>query len=255
MDIEGSLPPDEPATIFFTGQHETERNVAVSSSLLGKAQDLGYDFVTTPLTTVFFHQRVVSQLQDHLSNADTAELLLPLISPLSPQDSSLTPSASNSALMGVVSPWIDLTSADPIIAHASMQVLSMEVAFAAFCGISNVIIHGPPSGDRIMQYSRAVLEAMSLGPYVQVHVLLSMSGDFETDGGDTSSLVELARPAFNADLFEEPEENNEYRSWQLWDSIRSMCNYSQKISIGKHSHYCIFLSLHFPPHDCYRYSV
>lgn len=235
MDVEASPPPHDPATIFFIGQHETQRDAAVSTELLGQAQSLGYDFITTPLTTASFHERVVSQLQSHLSSEDGAGLL-PLISPLSPADTSLTPNPSNSALMGIVSPWIDLASPDPIIAHISRQVLGMEVAFAAFCGISNVILHGPVSDEGVTQYSRAIAEALGLGPYVQLHVLLPMTGELETDGGEAKHLSELARTEFDIDVKfdgEDEDEQDAYRAWETWHTIRSVCNYSQKLSLGK----------------------
>lgn len=235
MDIDGSLPPGEQAAVLFVGQHETRRDSPVSLQLLGQAQDLGYDFVTTPLTTGSFHERILSQLQSHLSSDDANSPLMPLILPLSPEDTSLTPNASNSAFMGVVSPWIDLASADPVIAHVSRQVLSMEVAFAAFCGISNVIIHGPTSSNGATQYSRAIAVALGLGPYVQLHILMPMNGELETDGGEVTHLSELSRPAFIDDAEGDTEDEEEYGSWDVWDSIRSVCNYSQKLSIGKTS--------------------
>ena len=236
MEIEGNLPPDDPVTVFFIGQHETQRDRPVSLHDLGQAQSLGYDFVTTPLTTAAFHQRVVSQLEEHLSKQHDSEELLPLIAPLSPTDCTLTPNPSNTALMGVVSPWIDLASSDPIIAHVSRQVLSLEVAFAAFCGISNVIIQGPNGVDGATQYSRAIAEALGLGPYLQLHVLLPMAGELETDGGDFTHLSELARsnPKEVSDEDQDEEADGEpYQAWELWNTVRTMCNYSQKLSLGK----------------------
>lgn len=231
MDIDGSLPPDDPATVFFIGQHETPQDTPVTLDVLGQAQSLGYDFITTPLTTVSFHERVLSQLRNYLSGENDTHLL-PLISPLSPTDTSLTPNASNSALMGVVSPWIDLASADPLIAHGSRQVLGMEVAFAAFCGISNVIVQGPSSGEGVTQYARAIAEALGLGPYIQLHILVPMAGELETEG-ETTHLSELCRPTFVDDADEDADNPDEYSAWELWNTIRSVCNYSQKLSLGK----------------------
>lgn len=233
MEIEGSLPPDDPATVFYVGHHGLQRDAPVSMEVLGQTQSLGYDFATTPLTTASFHERVVSQLQGHLSEKPTDGHPLPLVSPLSPSDTSLTPNASNSALMGVVSPWVDLASPDPVIAHVSRQVLGMEVAFAAFCGIGNVIIHSPSTANGTTQYARAIAEALGLGPYVQMHVLLPMTGELETDAGEIVHLSELARSE-NVDGDDvEPAEDAAYDTWERWDVIRTVCNYSQKLSLGK----------------------
>lgn len=234
MEIDGPLPPDEQAALFFIGQHETTRATPVSPPSLGQAQSLSYDFLTTPLTTASFHQRVISQLRKHVPGTDESPGLLTLIAPLSPQDTTLTPNASNSALIGVVSPWIDLASTDPTVAHVSRQVLGMEVAFAAFCGISNLIIHGPSSSNGTTAYARAVAEALGMGPYVQIHVLLPMTGDLETDGGDTIHLSELANTSEGIDDADnEDEPMNAYSAWETWDTIRTICNYSQKLSVGK----------------------
>ena len=232
--MEASLPPDDPATIFFVGHHDTEREEPVSLDVLADAQNLGYDFITTPLTTASFHHRVYSQLESHLSDDNhTDPLLMPLISPLSPKDTLLAPNASNSALMGIVSPWIDLASSDPVIARASRQVLSMEVAFAAFCGISNVIVQGPPTPDGVTQYSRAIAEALGLGAYVQLHILLPITGEVETDGSEMSNLSELSWPEPVNPADEDGDEEDAYTAWDIWHTIRSVCNYSQKLSLGK----------------------
>src|SRR5438034_11778787 len=111
-----------------------------------------YDMVTTPITTPHFHSRVLTLLSSHLSKLqpptfdrsrtlasshNTSPLIIP---PLSPGDSPLTPDESISHLVAVSSSWIDLCSPDPLIADVSRQVLMLEIAYAAFCGVSFAII-------------------------------------------------------------------------------------------------------------------
>ena len=236
MDSVGSLPPGEPATVFYIGQHETERNSPVKLGLLGQAQDLGYDFLTTPITTLVFHRRVVKLISDHRNalahNTDGPGAITPLVSPLTPADTTLIPEDANSSLVAIVSPWIDLGSENPIIANVSRQVLNMEIAYAAFCGINNIMVHGPISSSRDVQFARAVYEALGLGPYVQLHIMLPMTGELEQDYGDGVHLAEVANDS-KADGDDELHNLELFGVWDTWNTIRTMCNYSHKMSIGK----------------------
>ena len=232
-----TLPPDEPPTIMYIGQHETRRSESVTPELLRRAQDAGYDLLTAPITSPTFQSRILELLQDHVDIlADTKEedsVPLPLISPLTPKDTLLAPEDSNSSLIAVISPWIDLGSPDPLIAHISRQVFNLEVAYAAFVGISNVLVHGPLDHNRTTHFSRALLEGLGLGPYVQLHVLLPTSGDLEQDVSEEGThLSELVRSQYTRDDWAEDEEPDAYEVWEMWHKLRTVCSYSSRLSIG-----------------------
>lgn len=236
-----TLPPDEPPTILYVGQHESERKEPVTSAYLAKAQDMGYDILTTRITTQAFQSRIVSNLEDHVSRLTASnspnDLPLPIISPLTPQDTDVDPNDANSSLVAIASPWIDLGSSDPLIAHISRQVLSLEVAHAAFCGISNVLVHGPTTSAGTVPFARALLEALGAGPYLQLHVLLPMNGELEQDASaDGMHLSQLARPQYAQDLDDAENELDSYVTWEAWNTIRVVCQYSNKLSIGTHVH-------------------
>jgi protein arginine N-methyltransferase 5 len=256
------LPPDEPPTIFYIGHHETDRTEAASNGVLQQAQDLGYDFLTSSITTSAFHERVVSLVKDFQSQG-THGHPLPLISPLTPADSSLTPEDSNTSRIAVTSSWIDLGSDDQVIAHASRQVFNLEVAYAAFCGINNVLVQGPMEDSDPVQYARAVQEALGLGPYLQLHVFMPMRVELESEGPNGMHLSELAKSP-TPDLPEDGNEND-FSVWETWDTIRFVCNYSQKLSIGMDNNFHFtsipdsFYSVNSPnysrqaPYDTSRY--
>ena len=242
MDGISSLPLDEDSVPFFyIGQHETERRISVSEELFGHAQELGYAFLTTPITTKHFHARVISQLTTHQEtlgatfdqDADTDEgEPTPSISPLTSLDTDLQPGTYNTMLVGVVSPWIDVASPDPIVAHVSRQVLHMELAYAAFCGIVNVVMYGPVSPSTVTQFSQAVREALGVGPFIHLQILLPMSGELEQDYGDASHLCELAREQY-VDESDDTEDEDGLSVWDSWNAIRTVCRYSPHLSIGK----------------------
>ncbi|SMQ54026.1 unnamed protein product [Zymoseptoria tritici ST99CH_1A5] len=237
MDDNVGIPSEDPPTILFIGQHESQRTTPITSQVLGQAQSLGYDLLTAPITTEHFQSRVLSKLQDHVEQLKVAgsanAVPWPTISPLMPEDTDFQPEESNSALIAVVSPWIDLGSSDPLIAHISRQVFNLEVAYASFCGVSNVMVHGPITGSNVTLYSRAVLEGLALGPYVQIHILMPMTGELELEGAESAHLSELARPDFIPGMDEDEDTEPElYSSWESWNTIRTMCNYSSKLVIS-----------------------
>ena len=247
MTIGSALPPEEPAIVFYIGQHETQRNNTVSSELLTQAQELGYDFLTIPITTTTFHERVVALVSEHYSllnsNSISNHVPLPLISPLTPADTNLTPENSNVSRVAIVSPWMDLGSQDPIIAQISRQVFNLEVAYAAFSGVSNIVIHGPMEGADVVQFARAIQEGLGLGPYVQLHVLLPMSGELELEYGNVTHLSELINNSKDGQFEEDSEQHEPYAQWESWNTIRTICQYSHKLSIGTECNLFVLSSL------------
>lgn len=201
------------------------------------AQDLGYDMLTTPISTPEFQSKVVAQVEEHvgkLSKSDApASVPMPLISPFTPNDTKLTPNDSNSALIAVVSSWIDLGSNDPLIANISLQVFNLEMAYAAFCGIQHVMLNGPLPGSNVVQYARAVSESLGMGPYIHLNVLLPMVGELEHESGDGTHLAELANEQDVALPEEDDPSEDIFSSWDTWDTLRTVCNYDSRLSVGK----------------------
>ena len=236
MNSSTELPPEEPVTTFFIGHHETSRRTAVTDDLLRQAEDLGYDFVTTSITTSAFQERIVKLVSDHFSerqrSSNAKDLPLPLISPLTPQDTILSPEASNPSRIAVTSSWIDLGSPDPAIAHLSRQVFGLEVGYAAFCGINNIMVYGPMESSDTVQYARAIREALGLGAYLQMHVLMPMTGELDLQYPDGTHLAEFTEAAAFNEVDDEILVSNKHDVWTVWDTIRSLCGYSQKLSIG-----------------------
>src|ERR1700709_1594485 len=131
--------------------------------------------LTSPITSPHFHSRVLTLISSHLSELSLFECSqnalnknlppAPIIPPPTPVDTPLTPGDTVSQLIAYSSPWIDLCSPDPLISNISRQVLNIEIAYASFCGVGNVIIPGPrtyssgaTSNDGLIQYARAIQE-------------------------------------------------------------------------------------------------
>ena len=236
-DSMDDLPPDaeSPTPALYIAHHSLTRSFPTLTDTLRTAQDAGYDLLTTRITTPTFHSRVLSTLRNHTPAPSTPS---PLLSSLTPADSTLEPSESNSSLLALVSPWISLGSPDPIVAHLSQQVLSLEVAYAAFCGVSNVVIPAPLEDEDVLKYARVVSEALGMGPYLQVHVLMPMKGrelELEVLADGERGLAEFVRGEYVvAEGEDEAEEGEvaEFGSWEVWNRVREFCGYSARLSIG-----------------------
>jgi len=196
--------------------------------------------LTSPITTPHFHSRVLALITSYLSESDfeSSSTPAPIIPPLTPVDTPLTPGDVCSQIIAYSSPWIDLCSSDPLIANISRQVLNIEIAYASFCGVGNVIIPGPRTycngstdNDGLVQYARAIQEALTIGSYLQMALHIPMYGQDEKKDM-TGDLLPIAR----AHLSEESMGNKEidiYETWDAWNLIRTVCKYNARLSVGK----------------------
>ena len=205
--------------------------------------------LTSPITTDFFHSRVLVLL----SQQDTARTLLhdpddrtspppiPTIPPLSLPDTALSPGDITPQLLACVSPWIDLCSPDPLVFGISRQVLLLEVAYAAFCGIEYVFVPGPRlhHGDYktygTTQYARTIQEAINVGNHLQIHIQLPMVDHPDDDGNDNmGDLVRFAREEYLRDAEDRgPRKADVFGTWDAWNVVRSFCKYNNRLFVGK----------------------
>ena len=202
-----------------------------------------YDMLTSPITTPFFHQRVLELVTYSLyNNADPdSELQSPTISPLCLADTPLSPGDITPQLLAFVSPWIDLCSPDPLIASVSRQVLYLEIAYAAFCGIEYIFIPGPRlyHDDAVTygtsQYARAVQEALSIGSHLSIYIMLPMVDNPVDDPAvELVSLASHARRKYLDDILEyRPHKPDMFGTWDAWNVIRTVCKYSNRLFVGK----------------------
>ena len=204
--------------------------------------------LTFPITTPHFHSRVLSVLSTAFSDASTnlsqfsSRNAAPVtIEPLSPADSQLTPDDSISSIIGTTSSWIDLGSPDPVIADISRQVLRLELAYAAFCGITYVIIHGPrqTSTCEVAAYARAILNGLDQGPYMQLYIWTTTHPDPVNVKEQVGDLASFTRHEYTYSAESTEPVNDDFHTWQAWDTIRSICKYSTRLNLGKCKNYSV----------------
>ena len=216
--------------------------------------------------------KVLTLVSNHLTELErnpSTQLPVPTIPSLSPIDTPLAPGDIISHLLAVVSPWIDLCSPDPVIYGISCQVLKVEVAYAAFCGIGNIILptpklhHGRLHSEGVTQYAYAAQEALKIAQYIQLSILLPMMDEPEQEGDEVEgSLANEARAKymglsnghshkdsimFSKGKMKELDQNDDeasvrrkksarvdfFGTWDAWNVIRTLCTYNARLFVGK----------------------
>lgn len=198
--------------------------------------------LTTPITTPHFQSRVLALLSNYFSDLNNRDhVSMPAVSALLQVDTPLSPGGMIPHLLAVASPWIDLSSPDPAIYSISCQVLELELTYAAFCGFGNVIVppprlhHGKSHGDGIVQYALAIQNALGLGNYLQIAIKLPIVGYPEEENDDVyGSLAHYAREEYVGPLENsKPRKPEIFGTWDAWNIIRTVCNYSTRLFVGK----------------------
>ncbi|KAG9813702.1 protein arginine N-methyltransferase HSL7, partial [Aureobasidium melanogenum] len=233
--LPGVAPPEQQNTYFYVGQHETKRTVPVTTELGNQAQDAGYDMMTRPITSPGFQARVLALVDAYFeavsASPNANAVPYPLVAPLTPEDTNLVPDEYISTMICCTSTWIDLASPDPVIAHVSRQVFNHEVAYAAFCGVNNIMIQGPnlETSSVISQYARAIWHSLEVGPYINLQILLPMQPTESKAAEDGLSLAGRARDSFKT---LKSIASDALWSWDTWDLIRSTCKYHPRLTVA-----------------------
>jgi protein arginine N-methyltransferase 5 len=199
--------------------------------------------LTSPITTPQFQSSVIKLVRDHLAHLETHPgTPPPIIPPLRAVDTPLAPGDIVSQLVCCVSPWIDLASPNPLISSISRQVLALEVAYASFCGVGNIIVPGPRAhGARsrdasgLVQYARAIEEALGVSGYIHMAIeipMIDFGDEVDIIGEDLAGLVP---EVYDAEEERQWAENgaDEFATWDSWNTIRTMCDYNSRLSVGK----------------------
>ncbi|KAL8857435.1 MAG: hypothetical protein Q9178_005929 [Gyalolechia marmorata] len=203
--MEATSSPAENLPVYCVIQHESKRQqLPITLETVRQAQDCKYDMLTTPITTPSFHHRVRTLLSAHFLDLNLGhDATTPTVSSLSATDTSITPSEAVSQLVGVASTWVDLSSPDPIIHNISRQVLELEISYASFCGLANVVVPGPKlqygcsHGEGVVQYAYAIQELLALSNYTQISIHLPMMYHPDQDREDVEDSLSLfMRPEY-----------------------------------------------------------
>lgn len=163
-------------------------------------------------------------------------LLGPMVPSLTDEDTALGPSNYIGNVLAYSSPWIDLGSSNPIIASISRQALNHEVAFANWCGVRSVVIPGPrqdEDGKAIARFARAIQEVFLVATRVNIiiHMPMYREPGLEEKADLLTAELETSKGAATGD--KKTEEIDLFGAWDTWHTIRSICDYSTRLYVGK----------------------
>lgn len=238
-------------------KHKTAMYAVSDPYNTARTNFLQYDMLTAPITNSHFQSRVLALHKNHLQELrgnNDRDSSTPIVPSLSSLDTSLGPGETISQTLGVISPWIDLCSPDPLVYNISRQVLELEIGFAAFCGLVNVIVTGPRlhygqlHGDGLMQYALAIQRALVLSSYLQIEIKLPMLDHTDTDTyAPSDSLGYRAREEFMGKRETAKRKADLFGTWDAWNIIRTVCKYNARLFVGKttNDYFSILFELRF----------
>ncbi|KAH8154742.1 uncharacterized protein LAJ45_01273 [Morchella importuna] len=207
MDAHQPAEPNVP--VWYIGHHLPTPNVGINIGTLEEEISNGYDMITTYITNANFRARI-EQATSGAHADNKAHLYIPS---LDAEEVNIHPGEHIPQVIAFTSSWIDLDSEDPLFAHVSRQVLAHELEYAAFCGVSTVVIEGPKRKTNVAQYAQIIHTTLLKGSYTQIHVHLPMT---EEEGVATN----------NGEIYDE------FSMWDVWNTIRTVCKYNARLSLA-----------------------
>ncbi|KAF2963928.1 hypothetical protein GQX73_g9649 [Xylaria multiplex] len=204
---------DDIRPAFHIGQHDSTRSETLTNTQYGRVLNSGFRFVTTPITNTHFHERIVQLVSD--SQQQSGSRVDPIVTPITPGDTTLFPEAYTSGFIG--------------------QVLNLEVDYANFCGVRSIIVPGPRqdstqagSGRGIAQYARAIQEALLIGTRVNLIIHLPMY----REPGLEEKAAPLSISDETPDNLQSSKEIDIFTSWDSWHVIRTVCDYDTRLFVA-----------------------
>jgi protein arginine N-methyltransferase 5 len=161
------------------------------------------------------NSRFRTRIQEALARARSESRAYVHIEGLAADEVNIQPGQYIGNFIGFAAPWIELDSPDPLLAHVSKQVLDLELAYGAFCGLGHVVIAGPKYRPNVAEYAQAISGALSHSTYMQLLVQLSIDDWI----GDEDSIAQ------NADY-------DPLSAWDAWNTLRTVCKYSNLLALG-----------------------
>lgn len=236
--------------IFYISQHDSTRDQPLDELAYGSLLNLGFTFVTAPISNRKFYNRVLELTRTHLAALEQQKASVntthtpnfpdPVVPPLTAEDTGLYPSPTSKSFTAYCSPWIDICSPSPVISSVSRQVLNQEVNYANFCGVRTVIIPGPrqdattPEGsDGLARYARAVKEVLGAAPRLSfvIHVPMYREPGLEEPVDSLTTVLSSSLTVGSRELMK-PESIDLFSAWDSWDFVRTICEYNLRLFVG-----------------------
>ncbi|UZJ53777.1 hypothetical protein CBS101457_003097 [Exobasidium rhododendri] len=147
-------------------------------------------------------------------------------------------------IIGVISPWLELDSADEGIRFDSEIALRQELSYASHLGITQVLLP-PPSSDPACQpflvdYARAIAgclqsrgaEAPAAGHFMTLSIRLPISSPYNLAQSMMRNQAGLSASGSSSSVSPAQLRSDDDWSWQSWHVIENVCQYNTRLSIA-----------------------
>ncbi|KAG9224846.1 hypothetical protein PTI98_009954 [Pleurotus ostreatus] len=139
----------------------------------------------------------------------------------------------------MISDWLEVDGPDDWIRHDAEIALQQELAYASYLNIHTAILPPPRTRAHVASYGRIVQACLKKTPYMQLAIRLPIYNPYANGGQDVitskgdgvssnpgtprlvvSDVANASVEPFQADLNE---------TWEMWDVIRSICDYDPRL--------------------------
>lgn len=249
-------------SVHLAASVEASPNVDVVS-LAARAEAKGYSSICVPLTTPKWKERWTELcVQTAASERDVAAerraeewranptFLLDEVT-LTSQDS------IDSSVTILLSSWLELDSSDEWIRADAERALIQELTYASYLSITHAILPPPRTRTGIVHYARSIAHCLSSIPSMYLSVQLppydptifstaklahlgevSHSRTSVVAGHSGGDVMEPSTPKVvvsgesASTMSQERPSNDLDATWELWDVIRSVCDFNVRLSLA-----------------------
>jgi protein arginine N-methyltransferase 5 len=130
-------------------------------------------------------------------------------------------------VIAFASDWISLDARDEWVRHDAEIALYQEVAWAGYLNVQTLVLPPPRDRAHVASYARAVNASVDHIGSAQLYLSIRIpiyDPHLLMDGAPCTELTPEARMSM---------------CWEMWDTIRTMCAYTNRISLSKNPHVCI----------------
>ncbi|KAF8899935.1 shk1 kinase-binding protein 1 [Gymnopilus junonius] len=144
-------------------------------------------------------------------------------------------------VIALISEWLELDAADDWVRHDAEIALKQELAYATYLNIQTVILPPPRNRDHVASYARIVQSCLTNFPYLYLSIRLPIYNPsvFQpvTPMLSPVPLASTANATTPSLVISESEQQSDTEggsvnaTWEMWDLIRSMCDYNIKLTL------------------------
>ncbi|KAI9914729.1 hypothetical protein PsorP6_007272 [Peronosclerospora sorghi] len=152
--------------------------------------------------------------------------------PLTRSDLVLDSRGWTASVVGHLSKWIDLDVATSSARLSAEKVFKQEVAWASHLSVPAVMLPTPRYVHNSSNYARVVNQSLAQAQYLQYWVRIPLT--VRKMSSATTAMEEDAEAGLRAaSMMETDEDDDEVVTdpWEIWDSLRTRCEYHPKLSV------------------------